>query len=402
MRSLLSSHAALALFLRLFFIYLVLLKAGPVAAQLSLESDPARPSEPEPPRLRWTPSLEVDYEYDDNILLRSVLRESDYITRVRPALGLLVEQERVKWVTGLKAEFDYYRDHSDLSTWDRYQNLDTRLTLRPSGLWTYEFGDNFTHSNDPIALLGILFRRTEYYDNVLNLKVDYRFSPRLTLSAEAINRITQYRDPTLVDLNEDELGANLVFRLSPIDTVTPQYQYRDFEFENRGHTETHTVSLKEQHRFTETLTGEGRIGLIAIVDRGTTFNYLYLGLGAEQKYSATVVFRADFLRDVAVVGGLSGTFITNTVSGSATFHVTQWFDSIITASWALQQPVLAIESDIDTLGLKLDEQVKITSWLKGVVSYSYYRQNFHAPDVRDIYDNRAYVGLTAYTTYPPP
>ncbi len=395
------AHAKFGLFLRLLLIHLLLLHARSAAAQLSLESEPVRPSEPEPPRLRWTPSLDVTYEYDDNILLRSVLRESDFITRVRPGLGLLVDQEQVKWVTGFRAEFAFYRDHPELSTWNRSQNVDTRLTLRPSGVWTFEFGDSFVHSIDPTEQVDLLFRRTEFYANTLDLKGIYRFSPRLTLNLEAINRITQFKDSALIDVSEDELGAGLSYRLTPLDTVSPEYRYRDFSFENRGHTEAHSVSLKEEHRFTETLTAHGMAGVIAIVDRGTTQSEPLLGLGVEQRYSAMAVFRADYLRDVSIVGGLSGTFITHSFSGSATFHVTQWFDSILGASWSLQQPILSSRSDLDTLWLRIEEQVRITSWLKGVANYSYRRQNFHAAGVRDIYDNRAFIGLTAFTTYPP-
>jgi hypothetical protein len=396
------SRAASVLFLRLFFLLpLLLLQAHPVAAQLSLESEPIPPSDPEPPRLRVTPSLEVTYEYDDNILLRAVRRESDSITRVRPGVGLLVEQERVRWETDLKAEFAFYRDHPDLSTWNRAQNIDTHLTLRPSGVWTYEFRDTFTHSIDPTEQLDLLFRRTEYYSNALFLKAGYRFSPRWTIEGEAINRITQFKDPSLIDVTEDALRAGLTYRLTPVATLFPEYRYRNFYFENRGHTEAHTVSLREEYRFTETLTGRAMAGGLVIVDRGTTQNELLLGLGAEQRYSPTVVFRGDYLRDVSVVGGLSGTFISNHLSGSVTFHVTQWFDSIFAATWTLQQPILSNRSDIDTLWLRIEEQVRITSWLRGVASYSYRRQNFHDEGVRDIYDNRIFIGLTAFTTYPP-
>lgn len=397
-RSIFSARVALilSLLLPLFF-----LGARPAAGQLSLESEPLPPSEPEPPRLHVTPSLEVTYEYDDNILLRAVRRESDYITRVRPGSSLLVEQERVKWATDLKVEFAFYRNHPDLSTWNRSQHLDTRLTLRPSSVWTFEFGDTFTHSIDPTEQLDLLFRRTEYYANALSLKAGYRWTPRMTLEGEAINRITQFKDPTLIDATEDELRGGITYRLTPRVTLFPEYRYRNFNFENRGHTEAHTASLREEYRFTETLTGRAMAGALVIVDRGTTRSDLLLSLGAEQRYSPTVVFRGDFLRDISVVGGLSGTFITSSLSGSVTFHVTQWFDSILGATWSLQQPILSNRSDIDTLWLRVEEQIRITSWLRGVASYSYRRQNFHDAGIRDIYDNRVFVGLTAFTTYPP-
>lgn len=396
------SRAALVLFLRLFSLPLFFLQADPVAAQLSLESDPIPPSDPEPPRLRFTPSLEVTYEYDDNILLRAVNRISDHITRVRPGLNLLVEQERVRWATDLKVEFAFYRDHPDLSTFDRAQNIDTHLTLRPSDVWTFEFRDIFTHSNDPTEQIDLLFRRTEYYSNALSLRAGYRFSPRLTMEGEAINRITQFKDPALIDVTEDALRAGLLYRLTPVVTLFPEYRYRNFYFENRGHTEAHTLSLREEYRFTETLTGRAMAGALVIVDRGTAQSELLLGLGAEQRYSPTIVFRADYLRDVSVVGGLSGAFISNTVSGSATYHVTQWFDSIVALTGSLQQPMISNRSNIDTLWLRIEEQFRITSWLKGIASYSHRRQNFHEEGVRDIHDNRFFIGLTAYTTYPPP
>lgn len=395
-RRLFSARATLLLFLLL----LLLFQLRPAAAQLSLESDPLPPSEPEPPRLRWTPSLEILYEYDDNILLRAVRRESDYITRVRPGLNLLIEQERVRWATDLKVEFAFYRDHPDLSTWNRSQSIDTRLTLRPSGVWTFEFGDTFTHSIYPTGL-DLLFRRTEYYANALSLKAGYRWTPRTTLEGEAINRITQFKDPNLIDVTTDELRGGITYRLTPVVTLFPEYRYRNFSFENRGRTEVHTASIREEYRFTETLTGRAMAGALVIVDRGTARSDLLLSLGAEQRYSPTVVFRGDYLRDVSVVGGLSGTFISNSLSGSVTYHVTQWFDSILGAAWSLRQPVLSNRSDLDMLLLTVEEQIRITSWLRGVVSYSHRRQNFHDEGIRDIYDNRIFVGLTAFTTYPP-
>jgi len=390
------------LVLQIVLLQLILFQVQPVAAQIALESEPITPSAPESPRLHFTPSLEVTYEYDDNILLRAVNRISDHITRVRPGLSLLVEQERVRWVTDLKAEFAFYRNNPDLSTWNRSQHLDTRLTLRPSSIWTFEFADTFTHSNDPTEQLDLLFRRTEYYANALSLKAGYRYTPRIMLEGEAINRITQFKDDTLIDVTEDELRGGITYRATPRVTVFPEYRYRNFNFENRGHTEAHTAGLREEYRFTETLTGRAMAGAIVIVDRGTTESDLLLGLGAEQRYSPTVVFRGDFLRDISVVGGLSGTYITNSLSGVVTFHVTQWFDSIVGVTWSLQQPKLSSRSDIDTLWLRIEEQVRITSWLRGVASYSHRRQNFHDEGVRDIYDNRIFVGLTAFTTYPPP
>ncbi len=221
------------------------------------------------------------------------------------------------------------------------------------------------------------------------------------MEGEAINRITQFEDPTLIDVTEDVLRGGLIYRLTPVVTLFPEYRYRNFYFENRGHTEAHTASIREDYRFTETLTGRAMAGALVIIDRGAAQSELLLGLGAEQRYSPTIVFRADFLRDVSVVGGLSGTFISNTVSGSATYHVTQWFDSIVGVTWSLQQPNLPTRSDIDTLWLRIEEQVRITSWLRGVASYSHRRQNYHDEGVRDIYDNRIFVGLTAFTTYPP-
>lgn len=400
-RSLFSARAALILF-SILLLHFFFFGAPPVAAQLSLESDPVRPSEPEPPKLRFTPSLEVTYEYDDNILLRAVNRISDHITRVRPGLNLLVEQERVKWATDLKVEFAFYRDHPDLSTLDRAQNIDTHLTLRPTGVWTFEFRDAFIHSNDPTEQLDLLFRRSEYYANTLSLKAGYRWSPRTTLEGEAINRITQFRDDALIDVTEDELRGGITYRLTPRITLSPVYRYRNFTFENRGHTEAHTASIREDYRFTETLTGRAMAGAVVIIDRGDQQSELLLGLGAEERYSQTVVFRGDYFRDVSVVGGLSGTFISDNLTGSVTFHVTQWFDSIFAATWTFQQPILANRSDIDTLWLRIEEQVRINSWLRGVASYSYRRQNFHDEGVRDIYDNRILVGLTAFTTYPPP
>ncbi|MBI3802500.1 MAG: outer membrane beta-barrel protein [Nitrospirae bacterium] len=391
--------SGVSIFFSLFLFFSLLLQAAPAGAQLALESEPPRPSEPEPPRFHLTPALDVDYEYDDNIFFRTFNRESDFITRVRPKFSFLVEQERVRWEADVRADFAFYQEHSDLSTWNRAQSLDTRLTLRPSGIWTFEFFDTFLHSIDPVEQLNLLLRRTEYFTNTVSLKGAYRFSPRLTLEAEVSNRVTQFKDPNFIDVDENEVRGAMTYLLTPLDKVTPEYRYRNFYFENRGNTEVHTGALKVEHRFTQTLTGRGMAGLLAIIDRGQEQNDILLGLGAEQRYSAVVVFTADFLRDVSVVGGLSGVFITNTFSGSAIFHLTSWFDSIMGASWAFQQPLLSNRVNLDTIGVRVEEQVRLASWLRAVASYSYRRQNLHGSP-RDIYDNRVFIGLTALTTYP--
>lgn len=399
-RTLLSSAFRLGLFLSIPFFSFFLIQADPAAARIALESEPARPSEPEPPRLHMTPSLDVNYEYDDNIFLRTFRRDSDFISRVRPGFSFLVEQERVRWSSDVAIDFAFYKDHPDLSTFNRAQTVDTRLTIRPTGLWTFDFADNFVHSIYTTEAIDLLFRRTEFFANTLSLRGAYRFSPRLTLEAEGINRATQFKDPTLIDVDENELRGAMTYLLTPLDKVTPEYRYRNFYFENRGTTEAHTAALRGEHRFTQTLTGRAMVGGLAIVDRGTVGSDLLFGLGAEQRYSAIVVFTADFLRDAAIVGGLSGAFITNTFSGAATFHVTQSFDSIVAGSWSLQQAFLSNRADVDTIGVRIEEQLKLTNWLKGIVGYTYRRQHFHDTS-RDIYDNRVFIGLTAFTTYPP-
>jgi hypothetical protein len=398
---------------------LVLLPAGRVAAQPIFEGEPAAK---EPPQFHFTPSLSVAEIYDDNILLRKFLRESDLITRVRPGLMIAVDQARVRWLTDLSFEAEFYRKHTDLSSYNRSQILDTHLTLRPDLRWTFEFGDTFIHSNDPVGRLRagtvgipvagggtplpaeqggeIILERTEYYSNVLSLKAAYRLTPRLTGEVEGINRFTQFADDRFIDSSSNEIRVSFPFILTPLDIVTPEYQYRNFYFEHRAYTEVHTLDLKTQHRFTSTLTGRASGGLILIVDRGTVRPDFLIGLGADQSYSETITFRADYARDVSVVGGLFGTFASNIISASMTAHVTQAFDSIVAASWALQQGLLANRTNLDTLRFRLEEQFKFTNWLKAFLSYEYMQQNYHGPG-NDIYNNRVFVGLIVSETYPP-
>lgn len=411
---------------------LAIVQAGRADAQPLFEEGERTPKEP--PQFHFTPSLFVASVYDDNILLRSVRRESDLITRVRPGLSIAVDQARVRWLTDVNFEAEFYRDHPDLSTYDRSQSLDTRLTLRPDPRWTFELGDTFIHSRDPVGRVTIgipppaagggtgigsgpgtaigtgtaadlggdlILRRSEYYRNVLSLRGAYRLTPRLTGELEGISRITEFKDPALIDVTADELRGALPYLFSSRDTVTPQYQYRNFYFRHRGHTEAHTASLRAERRFSETLTGRISGGLLLIVDRGTIRPDFLMGLGADQTYSETIVFHVDYTRDVAVVGGFAGTFATNVVSGSMTAHVTQAFDSIIAASWAYHQGLLANRSDLDTLRFRVEEQFKFTNWARVFLSYEFMKQNFHESATPDIYNNRIFAGLIFSQTYPP-
>jgi hypothetical protein len=246
----------------------------------------------------------------------------------------------------------------------------------------------------------LILQRTEYYRNVLSLKGAYRLTPRLTAELEGVNRITQFKEKGLIDSSSNEIRGALPYLLTSRDTITPQYQYRDFYFENRAHTEVHAVSLSGMRRFTSTLTGRAMGGGLVILDRNTAHPDFLLGFGADQSYSETIIFRADFTRDVALVGGLAGAFATNLVSGSMTAHVTKSFDSIVDGSWAYQKGLLGNTSSLDTLRLRLEEQAKITTWLRLFVSYEYMRQNYHKSRSPDIYDNRIFVGLILSDTFP--
>ncbi|HZR45844.1 MAG TPA: hypothetical protein VFA47_04015 [Candidatus Manganitrophaceae bacterium] len=410
---------------------LALLPAGRVAAQPIFEGER---TPKEPPQFHFTPSLSVAELYNDNILLRSFLRESDLITRVRPGLIVSVDQARVKWLTDLNAEAEFYRKHTDLSTFNRSQTLDTHLTIRPDPRWTFDMGETFVHSNDPVARLTVgtfetplpgggglpsggtppagggtsppvntvgelVLQRTEYYTNLLSLKGAYRLTQRLTGEVEGINRIINFKDPRFIDSSSNEVRGALPFILTPVDVVTPEYRYRNFLFEHRAYTEVHTASLRMQHRFTSTLTGRAAGGLILIVDRGTVLPDFLAELGVEQTYSETITFRADYTRDVSVVGGLFGTFASNIFSGSMTAHASKTFDTIVAGSWALQQGLVANRNDLDTLRLYLEEQVKLTNWLKVFLSYEFMNQNYHS-DTPDIYNNRIFFGVTVSDTYP--
>ncbi|HEY5600029.1 MAG TPA: hypothetical protein VIK48_05000, partial [Candidatus Manganitrophaceae bacterium] len=339
-----------------------------------------------PPRFHFTPSLDLALEYDDNILLRSVRRESDFIFRARPGFEMAAERERAEWRIGIKAEFEGYRDHPDLSTWDRSQTLNSRLTLRPTPRWTFDFSDIFVRSKDPIeeVALGLLLRKTDFWSNSLSLKGAYRLTPRLTAELEGVNRATQFKDPFLIDYGADEIKASAVYLLTPLDKVAPQYSYRNFYFERRGHTEAHAFALKWERRWTQTNVFRGMAGGLVVVDRGTTKNDYLLGLGIDHVYKPSLTLRFDFTRDVAVVGGLSGAFATNIFSGAVTLRMTEAFVSLFSASWSIQQALLASRSDLDTYAFKAEEQYAFTSWLKGFLSYAFTRQNFNESGPRDI------------------
>lgn len=394
----------------LIFIYLTpaLLDEGePLFAQPLVEDEePAEKSPKELPRVHVTPSLYIAGLYNDNILLRSIRRESDYITRVRPGFSVALSQERVQWLNNLAVEFEFYREHPELSTFNRSQSFDTRLIVRPTPRWTFEFSDAFVHSLDPAERveLGLVFDRTEFYANTIWIKGAYRMTSRLTGEAEFIDRITEFTREELVNFRSDELKTSLVYRMTPVDTAAAQYRFRIFDFEDRGRTFANTVSGRVDHRFTDSLTAWGMIGLIFVyvADRPdgeeiSKTDFL-LGMGVDQAYSQTIAFHLDFLRDINVVGGVAGTFAVNTLTGTATAHLTQALDWINSFRASIQQSQLISRADLYTVGFKTDVQYKVTQWLRTFLSYEFFLQDYQ--DRLEVYNNRIFVGLTASQTYP--
>jgi|GEM_PF-2687513 len=364
------------------------------------QSDDDRPARALPPILHEE-MLTVLQSYDDNILLRPATRLSDWITRIAPEVRLWAEQGPVKLSLRGEAEVEFFQHHTELNTFDRAQHLDGALEVRLSPRFTLEASDLFIHSLDPfnatILGFGQVVERTEYFTNLLGGKAHYRLSALSTLVVYGSDLITTYRDPNLLNSNLIEVGAGLAVRLNPLDVMTPEYTFRNYSFERGPSFDASLLTLQEERRFSATLAGRLRAGAVFLREATSDWLVEFMGDAELTKtLNTATTFRVEIKRDLAVVGGFNGVFISNSFLLAMVRKLGENFTLSLSGAGLLQDSVFDSSEKLETYSVAVDVRYRVLSWLDAFFDYSYLRQDTHST-IPNIDDDRVVIGVAAHT-----
>lgn len=186
------------------------------------------------------PSVSVEEVYDDNVFYASEDEQSDFITRVSPALEVGHESDTLSWSGRYRFDAEAYVRETDLNSARVREFADVEVEYLPTNRLTLSAAAGYTETDTPSDLTlipggtipGVLVGRTEAKRTELDAAAIYRLTARTT-GALAFTGT----EDELVDVGESDTSVLETWfdqRLSVLNTLSYGYMYRQYRFDQFG------------------------------------------------------------------------------------------------------------------------------------------------------------------------
>jgi hypothetical protein len=375
------------------------------AAWAQATQRPPDPKQLEGPRrvpLTLTPTLTLEEEYNDNILLNNNDKRWDFITRFTPGLALEVERPIYRLTAAYSFSAEIFARESSLNRafdvhnfiLDGFYRASPRLTLILSDTFT------FTTSTNLLGTEGVATGRSRGFSNALSGGAAWQFDPRTTLRGGASWTVLRFDRSELQDSDVYRASADVDRALTHRLSGSLGYEFGFLDVEREEELTTHTPRLSLTYRFTETLTGS--------VVGGPTFEVTDSGTRVTPAVTASLRQRlkwgslgADYSRTVGTAAGLGGTTVNQSVGASALLTTPL---KGLTVGFGPRYSIAESDDDridVKSFSLPLSATYRFTRWLALVASYQFFQQRSHSriTDVagaslaNDVDQNRISIGL---------
>lgn len=192
------------------------------------------------PGLYAIPEVSVIEVYDDNLFFASADEQSDFITRVSPALEVGYEADTLSVIGRYRFDAEVYARESELNDAQVRQIADLRVDYMPAERVTLSALADYTKTETPldIALIpggsipGLLTGRAEAERTSVRSAASYRFTEPTTGSLAFT-----WTDEKLADVGKSTTNILETWfdqRLSGVNTLSYGYLYRQYRFDQFG------------------------------------------------------------------------------------------------------------------------------------------------------------------------
>jgi predicted porin len=351
----------------------------------------------------FTVSLNVSEVYTDNVFGTSSDRTSDFITQIKPGIGLTHQGPRLNFAGNYSVTGEIYADNSDLNNFGDNQNGSLSLSYRVDPKLTLTLSGYYAKTNDLALLLGqpapvgvtVLptsgTRRTETSTYTASLSADYQFDQQWSGTAAYTFAAVDPESGPLSTAHSGDLGVN--YQLTQLDrlsaTVTGSVFENDDTITSYGGTLGWTRQWSPQLSTT--------IGAGPEVTDGTVRGQA----NALVNYQATRELSAQltYSYGTGLVVGQVGPSTVSALAGSLNYQPLRDLRLTAYGSWTWTSDLESSSAgDVNTYALSLVASYRLTDWLSASLSYDYtYDDGGDGPSV---HENRVTVGLTASYSIP--
>jgi len=199
------------------------------------------------------PAVEVNEVYDDNLFYTSSDKQSDFITRVSPALEAGYESDTLNLSGRYRFDAEAYASESELNDVMVRQFADANVEYLPTSRLTLSAGADYTKTDTPLDLTiipggtipGLLVGRAEAERTSVEAAGSYRMTA-LTTGSLAFTQINDVLDDA-GESDTSELETWIDQRLSEVNTLSYGYRYRHYRFDEFGLDGNEAPTLSTDH-----------------------------------------------------------------------------------------------------------------------------------------------------------
>jgi hypothetical protein len=350
----------------------------------------APPAERGPITLR--PSIAASVEYNDNVLLSNETRQWDVITRVSPALTLVVNRPSYRLNAGYTISGELYARDSSLSDASKEQTFVATGLLLATPRLTLTASESFTlsRSTNAVGAQGFAAGRQESWNNTFRPGLTWQATRGTSLGLEATHAVQRSvggggesagntdGSGTGSDSDTYTLQSTLGHTLTPRLTGTLGFgvTYLDF-LGQQDNSITYTPTLGAIYRVTPTLTATASGGpAITQIAGDTTLSPA--GTASLIQVFAIGSVSLEYTRAVHVAGPLGGTTDTQTISGGLVLPT--WRRGLIVTlnpAYSMAKSVSkqqASQVDVKALTVSLAANYQLARYTSAFVAYTFFQQ----------------------------
>lgn len=345
-----------------------------------------------------SPSLTVSEEYDDNILLSSTDRQSDFVTSVSPGLRLTITDYPVTVTAAASLRALYYARRSDLNTTTDNRQGSLAIEFRPTARLSASLTDTLVRNLDPgevDPVAGITVGRFVSTRNTLTPAVSYQLTPLTHLRLQYSFSVLRSGSPLAEESDTHEAGLALQHEFTRRTTGTLRYTFSRFEVEETPARDAHLPRVGMAYALSPTIRLSADAGplLLERADGSTEITVAGSANYAQEFEYGRLSLTYD--RSAGVTGALGEVATTQSLTAVVSFSATR------VATVALEGGVRTTEGAgtaadflVYTAGIRLD--YRILRWLSISGGYRYFRQDDRT-GLLNLERNNVFLGLTAST-----
>jgi hypothetical protein len=226
--------------------------------------------------LTLTPSLTLSGEYNDNVLLDSRDRRSDFILGLTPGLTLGVRRPGFRLLAGYNVRGHLFVKESELSGFGKEQRFFSTLFYQVSPRLTLTLSDHFilAKESNVITSAGVSAGRRDSLQNILTPALRWQATATTGFSLLASHRIIRFqdsgRDSDTRDSDTYRAALGVDRRLTARLTGRASFEVAYIDVKDEPSARTYTPTVGVSYDITPTLRGSVRGGPSIVERSGDT------------------------------------------------------------------------------------------------------------------------------------